>query len=402
MRVSTSMMYGLATARMGQQQSELLRTQQQLSTGRRMLAPSDDPVAAAQTLREAHSKAIADQHTTNQGTARSALALAESVLGNASDVIADARTALVTAGNGVLADSDRRSLALELRAHYDHLLGVANTRDADGEYLFSGYRGNTQPFSATAAGAQYNGDEGSRLLDVADSRAIPVTANGAAIFDRVPMGNGTFSIAPGASNAGSGVHDGGAVADPSQLTGHSYRVQFNVAGATTTYDVLDLTAGTTLVAGAGWGAGQAIAFDGVQLAVSGAPADNDRFDLSPSASASVFATLKDAIALLEAPAATAATRARLGNGLVAGIQALDQASSKVLDARAAMGASLQELDSLGDLVSGRSLQHAENLSRLGDLDYAEAITRFASQQAALQAAQQSFLRVSSISLFNLL
>ena len=400
MRVSTSMLYGLGAGRIGQQQSELLRTQQQLSTGRRMLSPSDDPVAAAQMLREGQAKAMADQYATNQGTAKSTLAFAESVLGDASAAIADARTVLVSAGSGILGDSDRRSLALELRAQYDRLLGMANSRGADGEYLFAGYRGHTQPFSATAAGAQYNGDEGARMLDVDHSRAIPVTASGAAIFDRVPSGNGTFAISPGAGNAGTGVHDGGAVADPAQLTGHGYRVQFNVAGATTTYDVLDLTAGTTLVSGAAYGSGQAIAFDGVQLAVTGTPADNDTFDVSPSAASSVFRSLKDAIALLETSASTPVGRARLGNGLASGIQALDQASGRVLDARAAMGAHLQELDSLGELVSGQSLHHAENLSRLGDLDYAEAITRFASQQAALQAAQQSFLRISNLSLFD--
>ena len=76
-------------------------------------------------------------------------------------------------------------------------------------------------------------------------------------------------------------------------TNHGYRVQFNVAGATTTYDVLDLTAGTTLVSGAAYGSGQAIAFDGVQLAVTGAPADNDTFDVSPSAALARRSTSAD-------------------------------------------------------------------------------------------------------------
>ena len=72
----------------------------------------------------------------------------------------------------------------------------------------------------------------------------------------------------------------------------------------------------------------------------------------------------------------------------------------MLDARAVMGAHLQELDSLGNLTSATSNQHAENLSRLQDLDYAAALTLFSSQQVALQAAQQSFLKVSSLSIFD--
>jgi flagellar hook-associated protein 3 FlgL len=113
----------------------------------------------------------------------------------------------------------------------------------------------------------------------------------------------------------------------------------------------------------------------------------------------VFATLKGLAALLEAPVQSPSTRAALNSGLASGLAALDQAAERVLQERARMGAHLQELDSLGDLVSGLSLQHEQELSRLGDLDYAEAITRFSAQQAALQAAQQSFLRVSSLSLF---
>ena len=80
MRISTSMLFRLGGERIGQQQSEMLRTQAQLSTGRRILSPSDDPIGAGQILHETQAKAIADQYTTNQGYARSALSLAESTL----------------------------------------------------------------------------------------------------------------------------------------------------------------------------------------------------------------------------------------------------------------------------------------------------------------------------------
>ncbi len=400
MRVSTSMLYALGSDQIGKQQSELLRTQQQLSTGRRMLAPADDPVAAAQTLREGQARAMAGQYTENQASARASLALAESVLGDAGSAIADARTVLVAAGSGILGDADRRSMALELRNQCERLLGLANSRGADGEYLFSGYKGGTQAFAATAAGAAYSGDEGVRLLAVADGRSMPVSANGASIFDRVPGGNGVFTVAPGAGNTGSGVHDAGAVANSALLTGHAYRVVFDVTAGVTTYDVLDVTLGANVVTGAAWVSGQSIAFDGLQLRIDGAPADNDRFDVAPSAGTSVFATLTGLATLLEAPVRSPAGRAALGSGIASGLAALDQATGRVLQERVRMGAHLQELDSLGDLVSGRALQHDEELSRLSDLDYAEAITRFSAQQAALQAAQQSFLRVSSLSLFD--
>lgn len=400
MRISTSMLYRLGGERILQQQSEMLRTQQQLSTGRRILTPSEDPIGATQVLRESQAKARVEQFVTNQSAARSALSLAEATLGDAGNAVADARTALVTAGNSTMSDSDRRSLALDLQAQYDRLLGLANTRDANGDYVFAGYRGATRPFAATTTGAQYLGDEGVRSISIGDSRSVPLSVSGAWVFDRAPGGNGTFTIAPGSTNAGTAVHDGGAVADPAALNGHSYRIQFHVSGGATTYDVVDVTASTNVVTGAAFSPDQALTFGGLQVRVTGVPADNDRFDIAPSAPTSLFRTLKDAIAALQAPANTAAARATLGNALASGIGALDQAHDRILDARAIMGAHLKEIDTLGDLTATVSEQHAANLSRLQDLDYAAAITRFSAQQVALQAAQQSFLKVANLSIFD--
>jgi flagellar hook-associated protein 3 FlgL len=403
MRVSTQLIFGVGAGSIGRQQAEWLRTQQQLSTGRRVLAPSDDPIASAQALRVEQSRALGAQYVANQGSARDGLALAESVLAGAGGTIQDARVLLVQAANSPLTDADRRSLAAELRGHFAQLLALANARDSNGEYLFAGYQGSTQPFVASAAGAAYNGDEGERLLQVASGRTVPVSASGAAIFDRVPTGNGDFSVTPGAGNAGDATHDGGSLADAALATGHRYRVQFTVAGAATTYDVTDLTTSTAVVTGAAYAPGQAIQFDGIQLGVQGSPADGDSFAIDPSAARSVFAALHDLAALLETPLGTGVVaRAAYANGIVTGMLALEQASERVLEARARMGTHLKELDSLEALVSSGMLHDNERVSRLTDLDYAEAASRFAAQQTALEAAQQSYVRVTSLSLFDYL
>lgn len=403
MRVSTQMVYGIGAERISRQQAEWLRTQQQLSSGRRLLAPSDDPLAAAQALRAEQSRSLGERYLANQGAARDSLSLAESVLADAGAALQDARTLVVQANSGALTDPDRRSLALELRNQSARLLGLANTRDANGNYLFSGYQGATQPFVATAGGAAYNGDEGERQLQVADGRALTVSASGAALFDRVPTGNGNFVVTPGAGDAGNATHDGGSIANAALVTGDGYRIAFTVAAGATTYDVLDLTTGTTLVAGAAYSSGQAIQFDGLQLTLQGAPANGDRFDIAPSGAKSVFDSLEDLAALLESPLGNgAAARAAFANGMVTALQSLDQAAERVLGARAAMGAHLKELDGLEALVSAGQLHDEAQLARLTGLDYAEAASRFAAQQTALEAAQQSYLRVTSLSLFEFL
>ncbi len=405
MRVSTQMIYGIGAERISRQQAEWLRTQQQLSSGRRLLASSDDPLAAAQALRAEQSRSLGERYLANQGAARDSLAHAESVLADAGAALQDARVLVVQANSSALSDADRGSLALELRHLQARLLGLANTRDANGNYLFAGYQGATQPFVATAGGAAYNGDEGERLLQVADGRELPVSASGAAVFDRVPSGNGRFVVTPGTANAGVATHDGGSIANAALLTRDDYRIAFTVAAGVTTYDVLDLTAGTTLVAGAAYASGQAIQFDGLQVVLQGAPANGDRFDIAPSSAQSVFDSFDDIATLLETPMGNApapAVRAAFANGMVSALQSLDQAAERVVGARAAMGAHLKELDGLEALVSAGQLHDETQLARLTGLDYAEAASRFAAQQTALEAAQQSYLRVTSLSLFEFL
>lgn len=402
LRVSTSLVFRAGSEQISRQQAGIARTQEQMSSGLRVLAPSDDPIAAAQALRTAEALSLSTQFESNQGAARDVLTLAESLLGSAGDTLLDARTLLVSAGNGALSDADRGSLAIALDNALDRLMGIANARDANGSFLFSGYQGDTQPFVASAAGALYAGDEGERRLEVASGRTVAISGSGAEIFDRVPAGNGTISIAPGAGNAGSATHDGGGIADASLLTGHAYRIVFNTAGPATTYDVLDVTLGSTLVAGAAYTSGAAIALDGLQVKFEGAPAGGDRFDILPSARRSVFDTLRSLATQLRTPATGAAGRAALANALTSGLLSLDQAAERVLAARTRMGADLNELDSLAAAVSSDKLGQERQIARLTGLDYAEAAGRFASQQAAIEAAQRSYVRVTGLSLFQYL
>ena len=138
----------------------------------------------------------------------------------------------------------------------------------------------------------------------------------------------------------------------------------------------------------------------MQVTISGSPAAGDQFTLEPSPRKSVFATVQDLIATLRAPAATAADRTKLVNGLGTALQNLTQAQEAILTARAGQGARMRELDSLSTGNDARLLQYESTLSRLQDLDYNKALSDFARQQLALEAAQKSFMQVSGLSLFN--
>lgn len=427
MRVSSGMIYSAGLASIQKQTSSLLHTQQQVASGRRILTPADDPVAAARALEVEQAQNTNALYQNNQKAAGESLGLEEGRLVSAGDLIRNVRTLAVQGGGGALSDRDRRSIAAELRQRFDELLGLANATDGSGQHLFSGYMGDTTPFSGTVAtGVVYAGDEGQRQQQVSASRQIAVSDSGNDIFMRIRNGNGSFATSATASNAGSGVIDAGTVTDPALWdaagNGKDFTIVFAVSAAVppvTTYDIVDNVSGDSLLTGAAPGAaplprvftpGQAIvlknqgaepAFDyGAQLVISGSPADGDTFDVDASSSQSLFATLGNLITALESGTNTTSGNALLANRIGSALSNLDQAQDNLLRVRAAIGSRLNEIEALASAGEGLDLNYEETLSRLRDVDYAAAITQLTQEQGYLEAAQKSFLKVTDLSLFN--
>lgn len=182
MRISTQTLFESGAARLGEVQSGLLKIQQQVASGRRILTPSDDPVGAARALEVTQSQSINTQHGVNRQHAKSALVSVEGALESATSLLLDVKTSIVTASNGSLTDSQRGFLATELRSRFDALMSIANSRDGMGNYQFSGYQTATPPFAETATGAQYQGDQGQRLLQVDATRQMAISNPGQAVF----------------------------------------------------------------------------------------------------------------------------------------------------------------------------------------------------------------------------
>ena len=401
-RISTNLIFDTSTSSMLKREAEMLRSQQQLSTGKRLLSPADDPVASSQALGLHTDASVQEQYKANQGAAKDSLSLGESKLSSVSDLLTTAHSLIVQANDATLTDSDRKSLAGEMQTIYDQLLGLANSRDGQGRYLFSGYQDSTQAFTQTAAGTVvYNGDQGQRALSVSASRQLAVSDNGQSIFEQGRTGNGSFKTVAAAANAGTGSAGTTSVYNATLLTGHNYQLLFHV-GATTTYDVLDLTAATTVSAGNAYSSGSAIRFDGMEIDAEGQPADGDTFDVTPSTKQSIFTTLSNAIAVMSTPATGASDRARMVTALATSQAELESASNRVLSVRAGFGAALKELDSMGAANDSEQTLLAAGISRLEDVDYAQASSNLAREQLALQAAQRSYVMITGLSLFSML
>lgn len=401
MRISTSQMFQTGVDQLGTLQSNLARTQMQLSTNRRILTPSDDPVASARALEVTQSQSVNTQYATNRANARSSLSQVEVALQGTTLLLQDVQQLTVAAGNGALSQADRNAMATELSGRLDDLLGLANSSDGTGGYLFGGFKSTTVPFTQTAAGAAYNGDQGARQLQVGSSRQVAISDSGSTVFENNRTGNGTFVTAAGAANTGTGVVSGGSVTDSSLLTGHDYTVTFGNGG--TTYSIIDLNTGLP-PAGAPapqpYVSGQQIAFDGITFDVKGTPGDGDTFTVEGSQKQSVFQTITDLINVLRTPASGGASSAALTNGLSKAQENLASALDNVLGVRASVGSRMKELDTLDSAGEDLNIQYAATLSNLQDLDMVAAISQFTQQQFALEAAQKSFKTMSGLSLFN--
>lgn len=433
MRISSGMIYDAGINSMNTLTDSLLHTQQQVSSGRRILTPADDPVAAASALGVTQASNINAQYALNQNNATSTLGLEATQLSSAGNLLTQAKQLAVQAGNATLNSSDRTTIATQLRAIFDQMLGIANAQDSSGQYLFSGNKGNTQAFSGTVeTGVSYNGDSGQRKLQLSASQQLAVSDSGNAVFQNIAAGNGYFATANGANNSGSGVIDVGSVSDPAKWIASNkgnMQVKFwvdttgsNGPPNTTYYDLVDTTTGNSLYTGAastqGGGSntythaytgGQPIplsqtgapAFNyGASVTITGAPATNDSFSISPGKTQSVFATLSNLILSLEsATTATPAGSAKLSNDVSSALTNIDQANSNILSVQAAIGSRQNEVTSLASVNSSLNLQYQQTLSNLQDVNYTQAVSNLTQLQTQLQAAQKSFAMVSQLSLF---
>lgn len=182
MRISTQTLFDNGAARIADAQAALYKTQQQVAADRRLLTPADDPVAAARALEVTQSQSLNTQYGTNRGYAKDSLAAVDGTLSSVTDLLQSVKTAAISAGNPTIGDSERASIATALQSSLNLLMGLANGRDGQGNYLFSGFQTSTPPFVQTASGVQYQGDQGQRLIQVDPTRQMAVSSPGQAVF----------------------------------------------------------------------------------------------------------------------------------------------------------------------------------------------------------------------------
>ena len=397
MSISTANTYNSSLDALIARQAAMSSTQEQMTTGKRVNRASDDPAAAARTERAlaAQQRTVANQRGVD--AANTAMSLTDQAMGDAGELLQQAREAMVSAGNASFTDTERNTVANQLAGLRQQLLGIANRTDSSGRYLFGGQTAGQQPFADVPGGVQYQNTSGQS--QAASGEPLPLTTDGASAWMTARSGNGVFTT-KAVTSTGQAWIDGGTVTNPSQITGSTYDIQFSVVGTATTYSVLKDGAAMPALTGVPFTPGQAVQVDGLSANVAGAPADGDTFELAPSNSnLSMFDALDKAIADLKTPGRTGTQIAQtnstnLGN--------LDQVLNQMSASRAQVGAALNRVDAVTNRLASLKLSSETEQSNAQDLDMTKAISDFSNQQTGYDAALKAYSLVQKLSLFNYL
>lgn len=299
MRISTSQIFQQSVDAMLDKQRELSKTELQVATGKRILNPSDDPSASVRILdmQEAQQRLLQYQRNADVATAR--LDQEETALNSMESLLQRVRELTVQGNNDPTGAEGRAAIAAEVRQLMDSFLQLANTQDANGEYVFAGFQSQTRPFSHDGVGNfSYNGDDGQRMLKIGDNREVAIGDPGSIFMDFAAAGGGNTNVG---------------------------EVLFRLA-----------------------------------------------------------------------------TNLEAGNGDPNALSDIDTALTGLLGTRAKVGARMNAIDDQKNANDAFELAVSKVRSSLEDLDYAEAISRFNQQLTALQASQQSFMKIQDLSLFNFL
>jgi len=375
-------------------ESSLSQTQNQVSSGLAFTTPSQNPIAAGTVSNYNQVLAQSKQYTANGNSAQTGLQTEDTALTQLQNQLQSLRSLALEANSGTQTGEDLSAIAAQATQIQNSLLTIANTQDGNGQYIFSGFATQTQPFSLTATGAAYAGDQGQQHVQIAAGQTVAAGDNGDVVFNQIKTGNGVFTAAANAGNTGSGVIGATTVSGAAGYTGGTFSINFTAAN---TYNVENAA---SVVIGTGtYTPGQTISYGGAQIALSGQPAVGDSFDVAASGNQSLFTTVQNLVTALQAGANSSSAKPALNNAIAGALNNLDQAISQTSTVQADVGGRLNTITTQQSQATSQQTQLQQSISSLQSLDYASAITSLDSQNTTLSAAMQAYTLTQGLTLF---
>jgi len=415
-RIGTANAYAFTLQNLQGQQASLSNLQNELSSGKKITSPSDDPAnaAAAERALTRLSRIATDQRALD--AQHNTITSAESTLGDVTTALQSIRTLVVNAGDSIQTPADRKTIANQIQGLRDQIFSLANAKDSNGLPMFSGLGSAQTPFvgpNSSGPDYVYKGLTGE---GTSSSTAIPATIDGARAFMSQPATDGVYNV--DVNNASGGgiapprnlITSGITISNSTLVNGSAYALSVTgvdsttVPGTTTvTYDIAE----TPNVGGPYTGLKTSYPSDqtadftvtampGLSLQVKGTPAVGDKLTVTPNSS--LFTTLDKAITNIgSAPDPNSVTQA-VGQAL----HNIDLGLAQVSAARGLAGTLMNRAQVISTANDARTIQEQTDKANAENIDMVKTISDFQSQQTSHSAALQSYAQIQKLSLFNYL
>lgn len=394
MRISTVTMQQQGVNAILDKQVKLTNTELQLATGRKILRPSDDPANSSLILNLNESIGISEQHIRNADMSLTSLSFSESTTEGVVNNLQRAREITVQGLNDTNTPENRQALAMELRQIRAAIVNLANTQDAQSEYIFGGSKVTTPPFAAAGGDAKtgnvtYSGNSNQKQVQIGVGQKIYVRDAGTEVFgsfgESFTVGttvaaqdvaiHTTNSTTPFTVDLDAGMTVDQVVTKINSATGNSSVLASNVDGK---LHISSTDGGDVVIADSGTAGGAASL--GVTLSGSSYTVKSEN----------LFNSLDHIADQLESGSIT--SDALLND--------LDTGMNRILKIESKIGSRINMVQRHVDVEKSFIVKMKETLANVNDLDYAEAIAQFNLDRVGMQAAQQAYLQIQGLSLFD--
>jgi flagellar hook-associated protein 3 FlgL len=405
MRISTGQLYDRSIQSVLDSQSRLSDVQQQLSSGKKLLRPSDDPIGAAQVIRLTEEIEQINQYKKNSNLLVNSLEQEETVLKSVNTSMDRARVLMLQSGNGIVGANDREAIAIEINQIKDQLFELMNSQNSAREYIFAGYQSASPAFgfNPSAVGNKYSfeGDGGENKIQISDTISQQMNNSGFEVFENVlsrltPSISGTVGTTDATLNVQvQNAFDAFHKTNYDAITPVNNEFQINILSSTQA-QITNVGSGVMLDT-VDFSSGSAFLYKGLEINITGVPGDTVNFKLEPPQKKNIAETLNDFVNVLNNKNIADGDFERGLSDVLAGV---DNSMASVANAISKIGARRNSTDSVFESNLDLEISNKKARANIQEVDYAEAVSELSRQETALQAAQATFSRVTGTSLFD--
>ncbi len=392
-RISSFHNYQAVQNDLRRQENKIHHNQAQLASGKKLMAPEDNPLATHYIQNVNQQEELIRQYIDAIVLVRTRLERQEVLVADTEEFADEAKRSVMEMINGSLSPEDRLAKKRELQELANNFLALTNSQDESGNYVFAGTKSSNQPFFRDKGGdVTYAGDDYQRKMKISNSLDMPFNNPGSKVFMEIdnPFGDyePDYQLQEGSELLLERATNTDAADD-----GH-YKVTFVDMG-TGKYGY-QLERNGWIVGTDEFDPAKGINYKGLTIHPKGQISAGDVMELSPRHKFSIFESFKKAMEFSDASVSDASATAKLHQIT----EEFNAAFIHLNKTRTDLGARLNTLDIQEEQHQDFKVSLSKSKSNFEDLDYAEAVIEFNENQRALEASQQAFGKTKDLTLFN--